>query len=539
MNKLLASFLLSAALTGAAFAQRGNVDWLTENADAQRSAWIRVDAKISTAALQKKDDPQTAFQFLWQMKLRNAPRQLNSLTPPATLDRLIGYRGFRMLGFVGGGSNHIFTIDTDLGRMEWEKRLPTTAPARPGTLACPGGMTTGVVRPALAAIPPSPTGAALGPGRSTPAKSAVGQPGQGAVTLAEVRPNQPSSDASQMLPQRTRVNPSNPPGGQFGAGPFLVHALAGDGRLHSLHLSNGADYEPPVKFLPPGANAQGLIVIDQVAYVTTTNGCGGAADGVWALDLVTKQVNTWKGQVVGSAGPVCGGDGTVYVATGAGGAQPNAIVALEAKTLKLKGFYSAGGQGFVASPVVFLHQGKTLLAGATADGRAHLVDAAKLVATGVTGCEVCLLAATPAEVATGALASWQDREGTRWLLAAGANAVTAWRLADENGALSWRKGWTSRALAAPLTPTIINNVIFITASGEFRGGGQMTAAQIAAKSGRAVIYALDGATGKELWSSGDRIKSFARGGALAGGMGQIYLTTYDGTIYAFGFPMEH
>jgi hypothetical protein len=35
------------------------------------------------------------------------------------------------------------------------------------------------------------------------------------------------------------------------------------------------------------------------------------------------------------------------------------------------------------------------------------------------------------------------------------------------------------------------------------------------------------------------ITSFTRGAALSGGMGQIYLTTYDGTIYAFGFPMEH
>jgi outer membrane protein assembly factor BamB len=61
----------------------------------------------------------------------------------------------------------------------------------------------------------------------------------------------------------------------------------------------------------------------------------------------------------------------------------------------------------------------------------------------------------------------------------------------------------------------------------------------AARSGKAVIYLLDGATGKELWSSGTTITSFARGNALSGGMGQFYLTTHDGTIYAFGFPMEH
>jgi outer membrane protein assembly factor BamB len=93
---------------------------------------------------------------------------------------------------------------------------------------------------------------------------------------------------------------------------------------------------------------------------------------------------------------------------------------------------------------------------------------------------------------------------------------------------------------SPLTPTIISGVVFITSSGEFRpSDSRMTAAQRAARSRPAVVYALDGTTGKELWSSGAAITSFARGGALSGGMGQIYLTTYDGTIYAFGYPMEH
>ena len=67
----------------------------------------------------------------------------------------------------------------------------------------------------------------------------------------------------------------------------------------------------------------------------------------------------------------------------------------------------------------------------------------------------------------------------------------------------------------------------------------MTAAQRAQRSAPAVIYALDGATGKELWSSGKTITSFVHGGGLAGFAGQIYLGTHDGTLYAFGFPIEH
>ena len=295
---------LVACFVFAATAHAQNRDWMTSNADAQRSSWIRTDAKINKDSMAKP-----GFQFLWKLKLKNPPRQLNSLAPPTTLDRLIGYRGFRMLGFVAGSSDSLFTIDTDLGRMEWEKQLKVTTTPGAGTLNCPGGMTTGVARPVLAAIPPPPSGA--GGGRQTPAKSAVVEPGQGGVTLANVRPNQGGGNMNAMLPQATRVNPANPPGGQLGAGPFLIYVLASDGKLHSLHLSNGADYEAPMNFLPPNANANGLIVIDHVAYVVTEQGCGGAANGVWALDLLTKEVKTFKANVVGSAGIAFGGDADV------------------------------------------------------------------------------------------------------------------------------------------------------------------------------------------------------------------------------------
>jgi hypothetical protein len=402
------------------------MDWMTDNGDAQRSSWVRSDAKISKESLQ---DPnrKPGFQLLWKIKLGNKPRQLNALTPPATLERLIGYRGFRMLGFVGGSSDTVFTIDTDLGRMEWERKLVSTAPSQAGTLACPGGMTTGVARPTVTALPPSFIGA--GGGRSTPARGAVGEPGQGAVTLALVRPNPPRASsptpASTATPPRPpRPNPANPPGGQFGAGPFLVYALSSDGMLHAMHLSNGADYETPVKFLPPGANANGLIIVDNIAYVVTEGNCGGVANGVWALDLITKQVTTWKGNVAGIVGPAFGGDGTLYVATGSGGESPNSLVALDPKTLSVKDWYAAGASEFSSTPVIFEYKGKNLMAATTRDGRAHLMDTANL---GGADHKTALFT-TPASSkegttapggpgAPGALASWQDRSGARWILA--------------------------------------------------------------------------------------------------------------------------
>src|SRR5262245_35156521 len=204
---------------------RGSADWMTGNADAQRSSWVRTDAKISPATMQKP-----GFGLLWKLKLNNEPKQLNSLLPPSTLERLIGYRGFRMLGFVGGSSDNIFTIDTDLGRMEWEKHLASTAPSQSGSLACPGGMTTGVARPTIAALPAAGGGRGGGLGRSGPAKSAVGEPGKGAVTLALVPAARPGPPPGATPNNLARPNPTNPPGGQFGRGAAtLIYALASDG----------------------------------------------------------------------------------------------------------------------------------------------------------------------------------------------------------------------------------------------------------------------------------------------------------------------
>jgi hypothetical protein len=233
-------------------------------------------------------------------------------------------------------------------------------------------------------------------------------------------------------------------------------------------------------------------------------------------------------------------------------------VALEPKRLKVKGWYTAGQQEFSSSPVIFEYQGKTLIAATTRDGRVHLLEGANLGgADHRTPLYTTPAFAKAADFVPGALASWQDRSGTRWVLAptvgplaadAGfatngtvtKGAVVAWKVVEQNGVPTLQPGWASRDLVSPLPPTIINGVVFATSSGEFRtSDSKMTAAQRAQRSSRAVLYALDGVTGKELWSSGTTITSFTRGGALSGGVGQVYLGTHDGTLYAFGFPMEH
>src|SRR5580704_8087566 len=115
MRRLTISFCCAFLSLCAAHAQFGRGGgWTTSGADAQRSSWVRTDAKISKESLQK-----SGFQLLWKVKLNNQPVQLNSLTGAVTLEGYIGYRGFRTLAHLGGSSNNVFAVDTDPGRLEW------------------------------------------------------------------------------------------------------------------------------------------------------------------------------------------------------------------------------------------------------------------------------------------------------------------------------------------------------------------------------------------------------------------------------------
>jgi hypothetical protein len=328
-----------------------------------------------------------------------------------------------------------------------------------------------------------------------------------------------------------------------------VHAVTSDGKFHSLYVSNGEEPQPAIQFLPPNAHAQGLIVFDGAAYVSTANGCGGVENGVWALDLESKKVSHWKSGgsgVAGSAGPAAGPDGTVYVTSG------GELVALEGRTLKPKSSYSIGGQQFTSSPVVFDFKARDLIAATANDGRLHLVDAA---AFGTA------LAKTPAfsstEFVPGALASWLDPAGIRWVLAPAAGAaaggagfrsngevkngaIVAWKVVEQNGAPTLQPGWVSRDMTSPLTPIIVNGVIFAVSTGEFRPGDpKVNAGERSRQSTPATLYALDAIDGKELWNSGDTMNTFVTKGGLAAGGSRIYIAAQDGIQYVFGFPIEH
>jgi outer membrane protein assembly factor BamB len=523
-------------LIGAHAWPQGN-DWMTTANDAQRSSWVRTDPKISVESVQKP-----GFGLAWKLKPENTARQLNTLMPAVFLDFYIGYRGFRALGFFGASADRLIAIDTELGRLEWEKDFSKSDATGESSATCPGGMTSAATRPTTTAYPIG--GDFMGFGRGSPAKSGVGLPDQGAVTL------KPEQAAPR---RRRRITPAMLAASPYAPRVQYVMALTGDGYLHSLWVSNGNEPKPPVRFLPPGAHSEGLIVYGDTAYVATTNGCGGVEDGIWALDLPTDKVSHWKpesGGIAGSAGPAAGPDGTLYVTTTQG-----ELAALEPKTLKRVASQKVPGVAFTSSPVVFDYKGKNFIGVASNEARIYLFEATAL-AKGTPP------AKTPAfskpGFDTGSLTTWLDRKGDRWILAAagaetsegaeaGASpseakhgAIVAWKVVEAESGMAFQPGWVSRDMTGPLPPVVTNGVVFALSSGEFHSGdAKISTAQRVKQSKDATLYAFDGETGKELWNSGETITSFVHSGRLSAGETRIYLATYDGTEYAFGIPIEH
>ncbi len=421
----------------------------------------------------------SGFQFLYKTKLEGA------LTPAILMDRYIGYRGFRSFAFVAGLSNTVWAIDSDLNRVEWTNRLPISAGD------CAG---VSVSRATGSAYPAPATFGGLG-GRSAPAHSDVGESGEGAVTLEPALRSIEAAKAAAARPAPARA-PSAPI-------PNVIYVVPGDGMLHQLYISNGIEPEKAIPFVPANSRAEGLIVMGHAAWITT-HACGGESAGAWRLDLATRKVASWRvsGDIAGSEGPAFGPDGTIYVTTTRG-----EMAALDPETMAVKWRYTGGGE-FVSSPVVFPFRGKTVVAAAAKDGRFHLVSGGSALAVSEAH-----------GMSAGAVATWQSLDGTRWLVAAIPNSIVAWKVLDREGQTVLEPAWRSKEMSTPLAPIILSGVVFAAAGSS--------------------LYALDGITGKPLWNSGPAITSVGRIGGLSGGASQIYLSTENGTFYAFGFPMEH
>jgi hypothetical protein len=458
---------------------------------------------------------------------------------------------FTPLSTVAGPENVLFAVDNDTGNIFWTRRFEDALPPA-GTVACPGGMTAAPTRTVNVRIPP------LAPARGSGARGgrgysgAVGEPGAGVPIASRgggagggrggggqagaAPPAQPGT--STQLP--ASPFPTNPAAvaaaGGAGGGLFrasgVIYAVSADGSLRTVGLVSGKEVQRPTPFLPAGARASDLIAVDEMVYATTSHGCGGASRGIWAVNTAgdAKSVVSW---------PTNGGDplgsvaftttGTVIAAIGSGavtsGGYANAIVALDPKTLELKDWFRQPAVEVATAPLVFEESGRNVVAVATRDGRLLLLDGASL--GGADHATPLLLspplADGPDASSAQSLAMWQAPDRTRWLLMPTMRAVRAVKVTYQNGAFAVQPGWVSEGIPAPLTPIVVNGVVFAAAAGA---------------SSPAKLYALNGTTGRTMWHSDSTMTAPVSGGSFWTGSGHVFVGTRDGTVHAFGFDME-
>lgn len=453
---------------------RGGGDWMTVGGDAQRSASMRTDPHISVESVQAG-----VMQPLWKIKLTGSP------TPPVVASRLITYKGFKDLLYVGTGADNVVSIDHTVGKIFWETHLQYDSllvPVKTGTATCPAGMTAGV---SLAAplTPPPPPGPRGGGGRGAAIGTAPGGPGRGGAGAA-------TAPAVPTLPRPRRM-------------PGAVYAVSSDGLIHSLNQHTGADLVPAARFIRGNAKVQDLISVANVVYAVTSDDCNGVPNAVWSVALDNNLVSEWKTGDASVIGLAFATDGTVFVTTTKG------IAALDQKTLKVK---QQQDGPFATRPMVFKFKDKEYVAAGNTSGHVFMMDPVTLsLLVNVSG--------NGAKIGS-TLASWEDADSkTRWVLASKNGSVVAFKAVEENGTVALQQSWATREMGFT-SQIVVNGVVFALFPGT--------------ASAPAMIFAYDGMTGKELWNSGKGISGYSTTG-LSAGASKVYVGTQDGTLYAFGY----
>jgi outer membrane protein assembly factor BamB len=542
----------TAILVAVAHAQvgRGGSAWLTAHGDAQRTSWIRSDALISVATMSKP-----GFQLQWKTTLENENRGSYGIGSGVSAP---GVTLFVPMSLVAGSSNNVYAIDSDTGYLVWQRHFDALPPA--ATAACPGGTTSSPTRIVSLEPPPISEGAQPGGGRNTQGyHSVLGQPGEGAPV--EVRsggpgrggaapaggrgttgpPNAAAGAAAGAAPGGQRAGapppgrgagqggggrgggepiPGAPPaqlggGGGLGRPSGVVYVISSDGMLHVMGLQSGKDLQRPAPFVPANSRWSDPVAVGTMLYTSTSGGCGGAPDAVWAIDLESesKPVVSWKSEapIVGSLAFTT--DGTLVAVTG------SAIVTLDAKTLQVKDTLKALGSDFITGPTIVQYGQNEAIAAGAKNGHVFLFRVVNATPSFATDSDF----PSRSIVAADALATWQtaDAPATRWLLAPTKDSVAALRVSEPPQLPSVTPGWMAANLAAPATPIIVNGVVFVLERGS-----------------TAVLHAYDGTTGKELWTSGKTMTAAAAPGSFWSAFSQIYVGTTDGTLYAFGFDDE-
>ena len=505
----------------AAFAQDDRGDWSLTGADAGQSGWQKDESILTPEAVAQN------FKFLWKIQLGKPARGSRSFSEPLLAGRLINAQGFKDIVY-WSSADTLYAVDSELGSTIWKKQF--SAGAGKPAAGC------GVSSLGLLMEPPVVINfhsrRKRVPGTPRPVQAPPAEPNERRLGVA-------------------------PGGGYFGL--KGIYVLTPDGMLHEQVMTTGADFAPPVKFLPAAnGSAYGLNFADKTIYSATGHGCGGVPNGVWAIDLTSAgypvaNYATQSVRPLGLTGPVLTPDGESFVVTGPGasdasaGIYANSVVAL-GRDMKAEDWYTPDGAmaGYEnVSPIIFTYKEKQLVVAPGKDGSLALLDAASLGGADhkTPLFETSRIAEPGAKHGWDGFASWQDKDGAVWVFASVSAGITlhddgvqlhgatphgglvAFRLDDANGKLSLNPVWVSGDMVNPAPPRVANGIVIALA-----GGNASTHAR---------LYALNGSTGAELYSSKDEIPTYTELSGVSIGDGHAFFTDRDNVLYSFGIGIEH
>ena len=543
-----------------------SADWASQSGNPQRDGWARNERDLTKEKFQD-------FHLLYKTRLDNKAVGLYALTSPIIIGNLITYRGFKEMLFVGGSSDNAFSIDADLNRVLWKTHFNVTGKSPSPTANCPGGLTGAVAMSGTSGL------LRFGMGGRGPARGAVG-PGRGGAAGARAGRGAANTVGMGRGPQMPRIF-----GGGFG-GNGSIFLVSSDGYLRFVRESDGNDTATPaIPFVPANAKVSSVNVSNTSIYAATVDGCFGNPNGIYGVDYGTDEHKVVSFMTNGSGPSGSGGTAAsdkgeilAQIPDGHGDVAGNyndTVVALAPNTLDVKDYFTPQGdlppvrKGVSTpglTPAVFNWNGKELVAAGGRDGRVYLLDSTSL---GGSDHHTPLAKSDP--IATpdsnysgnglwGNFATWEDEDNNiRWVYAslwgpvnpaskfasnngdASHGSVVAFKVEDRNGSPALVPQWVSSDILTPASPATTNGLVFVLSSGESprlakENGKPYSVGEREKMASHAILYVLDGATGKQIFSSGNDANTFSHASGVAIANGRVYFTTHDSTVYSYGFP---
>ena len=484
-------------------------DWLTWGYDQQRTGWNQSETTLTR-------DNVSHLELKWKSQLPTSAKDvvLSTLTSPLVAN-VDGPAGPRTRVFVVGSDNTVYAIDSETGEIAWQRRFPNQlTPKQPATLSCSN-----------------------------------------------------TQNATPVIDKEAGV----------------IYVSTSDGKLRGLSLENGDERSPPIDFTTPFARNWSLNLINGVIYSPTARGCGGALSHFTAIDLrgparrvVEYYTSADRGAGAWGRGGLVAGPKGVYAQTADGSYDPAAgkfahsLMFMSFKDLRLLDTYTPANWEYLeekdldlgaTNPTIFPFQKWTLLASAGKEAVVFLLDAESLGGAD----HHTPLYQSPRwgndqvlhddRGVLGSMATWQDAQGRRWLLMPmegppskdAPNFKYSYGKADEGSVMAFEVRldstkntptlvpiWISRNIHAPDPPAVANGVVYELDTGKTTMESRAKGKPGSIPGTHAVLYAFDAQTGQQLYLSDRLIDSWAHFTEPVVAGGKVYISTWDGRVYAFG-----